>query len=70
MASYAETCCAARRTILIFGGAVVVSTTTKRLEAVSGGMTVFVCAVADCKSESLKHADKHPYMAEVKGWAK
>lgn len=33
-------------------------------------MLVFVCAVADCKSDSRKYAEKHPYMAEVKGWAK
>ncbi|KAK3894839.1 hypothetical protein Pcinc_001414 [Petrolisthes cinctipes] len=33
-------------------------------------MPVFVCAVADCKSDSRKYAEKHPYMADVKGWAK
>lgn len=33
-------------------------------------MPNFVCAVADCKYDSRKNAEKHPYMAEVKGWAR
>ncbi|KAK3892503.1 hypothetical protein Pcinc_003734 [Petrolisthes cinctipes] len=33
-------------------------------------MTVFVCAVADCKSSSKKSADNWPEMTNVKGWAK
>ncbi|KAG0714207.1 hypothetical protein GWK47_014565 [Chionoecetes opilio] len=33
-------------------------------------MTVFVCAVADCKSDSRKKVEKHPCMVEVKGWVK
>ncbi|KAK3893458.1 hypothetical protein Pcinc_002721 [Petrolisthes cinctipes] len=33
-------------------------------------MTVFVCAVADCKSSSKKSADKWPEITNVKGWAK
>ena len=32
-------------------------------------MTVFVCAVADCKSSSWKKSNKQPYMEGVKGWA-
>lgn len=33
-------------------------------------MPNFLCAVADCKSDSRKNAEKYPYMAEVKGWAR
>ena len=33
-------------------------------------MPVYVCAVADCKSDSRKKAEKCPYMADVRGWAK
>ncbi|KAK3887875.1 hypothetical protein Pcinc_008025 [Petrolisthes cinctipes] len=33
-------------------------------------MTVFVCAVADCKSSLKKSTDKWPEMTNVKGWAK
>ena len=33
-------------------------------------MPVFICAVADCKSDSRKKAEKYPYMADVEGWAK
>ena len=33
-------------------------------------MTKFVCAVADCKSDSRLTKSKHPRMKDVKGWAK
>lgn len=31
-------------------------------------MTKFICAVADCKSNSTLKADLHPFMRHVKGW--
>lgn len=33
-------------------------------------MTIFVCAVADCKSSNRLHPDKSPWMSTVKGWAR
>lgn len=33
-------------------------------------MTNFVCAVADCKSNSTYSASQYPFMKQVKGWAR
>ena len=53
-------CCAARRTTHI---------NKNKHCCWRHNMTVFVCAVADCKSSSWKRKQKYPYMKGVKGWA-